>query len=587
MRSFYSLDGKHIAFADGFGLTRISLPNKAKTDRKLSAGLDAMLSGDASRTQLLAWRQNWDSMHHLSFPELKPLTKIARFQLSQTLLAPDGGSFLEVRSHYGQEPSTTARRWSAPATADADCDIALADAPTLPRVDLGDGAPGAVWCQPAGAPSGVWAALRGADPTLYVGDFTASPARLRWRAPVTIPRGALVTLHPFDDGRVVLCAFVPRRREAVLARFDVRGEVTLRAVPALGPPAVLSPDEVLHQTDEATVQSTSLVGNVSNEHRVPAAHAGVGRPLGQGADLRFLPWHAEDLLDLRTGAAVSRKLSAADASLRRFFRERVRRANALAAAGGFVVELSSLDLDSRMGFAFAWDASSGDGSLFGHLVAGTLNALTDDPILRNLDGWHWTAGGGISLAAPARPWDADEVDAAFATLEAEGMPLMEVIQPLDDAYRFWHGAQPAPTTCSLTREGARRLLSGMVHAMTTPGAAGLREGARAIDPRLDASVISAAMARLPEERPPRVGYHAMDLLLILSMHALGAGAAGVIGASARLTPSWRNGVGSALENGLRWLASEHPDREALTNVLMRETEGVEGVAFYVRRALGR
>ena len=48
MRSIHSSDGKHLAFADGFGLTRVSLPNKVKTERKSSAGLAATLSLNAA-----------------------------------------------------------------------------------------------------------------------------------------------------------------------------------------------------------------------------------------------------------------------------------------------------------------------------------------------------------------------------------------------------------------------------------------------------------------------------------------------------------------------------------------------------------
>ena len=80
-RSLHGLDGKHVAFVDGFGLTRVTLANEVKTERKIRDGIDATLTAREARARLLALRRAWNSMHHLGVPELTGLTKKSRFQL--------------------------------------------------------------------------------------------------------------------------------------------------------------------------------------------------------------------------------------------------------------------------------------------------------------------------------------------------------------------------------------------------------------------------------------------------------------------------------------------------------------------------
>lgn len=584
MRSAHSLDGKHFAFSDGFGLTRVSLPAKVKTERKITSGHDALLSADPTRTQLLAWRQSWDSMHHLSLPELKSLTKIDRFQLSQSVLA-DGG-FVEIRSHFGSEAATTARRWSDPATPEAPLDIALIDAPTREGLRLDGAVDSFAWAPLQSASSGVWAVVRGNPRTLYVGDFSERPVRVRWRAPVGFAPGDFVTLHPFDDGRVALCAFSPRRREATVARFSVDGRVeVVRALPAVAPPALLSPDAVLHQPDDARVLRTSLDDGSAVSFALPEATRGPGRPFGEGAVMKFLPWDAESILDLETGVALSRKLSDVDAPVRRFMRERVRELNAFANPGGLMIELKNLDVNpARKDYGFGWDSSLGDGSLHGYLAGGSLSALTDDDALRNLDGWRWSVGGGISLAPPAKPWDLDEVDQALGALEGRGVPLLEALQCLSDAYDFW-GNGPAPRRVAFTADGARRFLSAMVFAMTARRADGLRAAAREGHASLSAARVVDALRALPEHRGQRVGYHVLDQLSAVAVNALGADAVEVIAGFGAAPPNWHNGLGSMLHGALRWLLASSPDRDEAAARLRVGGQGVSSMGLYLDRAL--
>lgn len=584
MRSAHSLDGRHFAIQDGFGLTRVTAPSKAKTERKISAGLDPLLSMDPTRTQLLAWRQRWDSMHHLSLPELKPLTKIDRFQLSQSVLGPEG--FVEIRSHYGSEPATTARRWTDPTTGAEAVDIASLEAPTREGIRSEHAAAQAIWSPLRSASSGVWAVAWGAPATLYVGDLSARPVRLRWRAPVEVAADECVTLHPFDDGRVVLCAFSPRRLEARLARFGVDGR-TERVVtlPSLAPPAVLTPSSVLHQTGPSTLYCSEMDREDPLRFELAEAHRGVARPFGEGSAMYVLPWHAESIIELRSSAEISRRLSEPDAHVRRFMREQVARANALGNPGGMLFELMALDVNpARSEFGFGWDSTRGDGSLSGFLASGWLSALTDDEALQNLQGWRWNVGGGLSPSRPASPWGSREVDAAFAALESAGVSLIEALHCLPDAYDFW-GDGELPRHAAFTPDGAQSFLAGMCFAMRTRRAEGLRAAAGEGREALSAARVVEALRGLPALRPNRVGYRVLDLLCAVSVNALGVEAAAVIEGLQLVRPPWRSGVGSLLEGSVRWLVSASPEPGATAARLRAGTASIEGVSIYVQRAL--
>lgn len=584
MRSVHSSDLKHLAFLDGFGLTRISLPNKVKTERKVAAGLDATLSLNAARTEMLAWRENWNSMHHLAFPAMKALSKIDRFRLAGTALAPDGG-FVDVTTVHGPDAVAELRRFSDPHTPPGSTKLPRRDAPVRPGVTLDSAKPAWRPLRLVTAPSGVWAALLGSEATLLVGDFSVAEGRLRWSTTVRVPREALVTLHPFDDGRVVVAAFSPSRRESTLVRFDATGNTLgVHTLPSLCPAVPVSSDEVLHQLSPETVARTPLDGGIART-TVIADH-GVGRVFGHGDAGYFLPWHAESVLDLRTADAISRKLADDDAPVRRWFREHLARANALGNPGGILFELKSFDPNpARRDFGFSFDATTGDGSLVGVLAAGMLTAITDDDALRNLHGWHWSVGGGVSPEFPSGRWDDAEVDAAFGALESAGVPLLECLKCLGDAYSF-SSTSPAPQRVPFTMEGARSFLAGLTWALTHRGAEGVRAASRAHASALTVGDVAGALQHLPNERGPRVDYHVLDLLTVLAAHVFRHELPGVLAALRRVPNAWRNGVGSRLEHAVRWVKSEAAEPDVFVTRLALTSTAPGGVDFYVRRALG-
>lgn len=584
MRSVHSTDLKHLAFVDGFGLTRISMPNKVKTDRKVTAGLDATLSANAARTELLAWRQPWDAMHHRDFPGLKALSKIDRFRLAGTALAPSGG-FVQITSGYVEPHELTLHRWSDPLSAPTLTPLSFADAARRPRVRLDGAAPSWRPTCFVTAPSGAWAALYARDAQLAAGDLSTPSGAVRWVAPVELPPEALVTLHPFDDGRVVLAAYLPSRRESVLVRFFADGTVAGQHTLATITPAVpVSFDHALHQPDESVVARTPLDGGISRTTGL--ADHGAARLFGHGDAGYALVWHGESVIDLSTAEAISRKFADDDAPVRRFFREHLARANALGNPAGILFELMSFDPNpARRDFSFSFDATSGNGSLRGVLAAGMLTAITDDDALRNLHGWHWSVGGGLSPSVAQGRWDDAEVDAAFGALEAARVPLLECLKCLGDAYSFSH-TSPAPQRVPFTLDGARRFLAGMTWALTHRGAEGVRAASRELAPGLTVDDVVAAMKSLPHERGPRVDYHALDLLTVVSAQVFRHELTRVVAALCRLPDAWRNGVASRLEHAVKWVKSETPEPDVFATMVALESAARGEIDFYVRRALG-
>jgi hypothetical protein len=506
MRSVHSSDLKHLAFLDGFGLTRLSLTNKVKTERKVSAGLDATLSLNAARTEMLAWRENWNSMHHLAFPAMKALTKIDRFRLAGASLAPDGG-FVDITTVHGPDAVGELRRFSDPHTPPTSTKLPRRDAPVRPGVTLDHAKPARRPLRLVTAPTGVWAALLGSEASLLVGDFSVPEGRLRWSTTVRVPREALVTLHPFDDGRVVVAAFSPSRRESTLVRFDATGNTLgVHTLPSLCPAVPVSHDEALHQLSPETIARTPLDGGLARTTDIARDDQGVGRVFG-------------------------------------------------------------------------------DGSLLGVLAAGKLTALTDDDALRNLHGWHWSVGGGVSPTFDADRWDDAGVDTAFGALESAGVPLLECLKCLGDAYSFSH-VHPAPQRVPFTVDGARRFLAGVTWALTHRGAEGVRAASRDLAPGLTVGDVAEALKALPNERGPRVDYHVLDLLTVITAQVFRHDLTKVVAALCRVPVAWRQGVGSRLEHAVKWLKSAAAEPDVFATMITLESGARGEIDFYVRRALG-
>ncbi len=584
MRSVHSADLKHFAFIDAFGLTRVSLPHKVKSERRLAGGFDASLSLNAARTELLASHPRRGRMLRLAFPGMTVRAKYSDLRGTSAVLAPDGG-FADISPPLPTRPVGSLDRFLHPHDAPTRTALDLDRAPVREGLFLDGAKPAWRDTRLVTAPSGVWAALCDSEQTLLVGDLSSPEGRLRWSAPVRLPREALVTLHPFDDGQLVLAVFSPSRRESTLVRFDPEGNTLGRhVVPALSPAVPLSPARVVRQTREDTVVQSFLVDGDSRTTALAPEDHGVGRVLGVEGASFFLPWHAESLVDLQTGAVISRALAEADAPARRWVRAHLARANALGNPGGILFEL--WDFDPRPAtkfFEFTVEATAGDGSLLAALAAGMLTGVGEDEI-EDLPGWRCrNAGDVLSEFDPGR-WDAAEVDLAFAALESAGVHLLSTLGCFGDAYGMSY-EMPAPQQLPFTPEGVRRFLAGMTRALEHGAAPGLRDAARAISPTLTATHVADVLRSLPPARPLAVPADALDHLMVLAGEVFGDELPTVLAALCEVPDAWREGLGARVKAAVRWARSAVGDPEGFAARITDASRAHPAVSRIVRGAL--
>lgn len=582
MRSVHSADLEHLAFVDGFGLTRVSLPRRVKTVRRPTAGLDAALSVNAARTELLAFHPWGSAYGRLTFPAMTAPEEEGDV-LAAAALVPGGvasvtpplparatGTLSFLRD-LGDTPVVTT--------------LDLASAPVREGVSFGEVMPGWRTARLVSSPSGVWATLFDAETTLLVGDFSSPEGRLRWSAPARLPREALVTLHPFDDGRVVLALFSPSRRESTLVRFDPEGNTLgQRVVPSLGPAVPLSPSLVLHQISPDAVAQTPLDGGVARVTEIPAEQQGVGRVFGVEGAAFFLPWHAEAVVDLRTAAVIPRGLPAAHATARRWMRTHLARANALGNPGGILFELVELTLrPAKKNLEFTVDTTAGDGALLGVLAAGMLTGVSEGP-LEGLPGWRCVYAGDVLPEVDPGRWDDAEVDAAFGALESARVDPWTTLGCFGDAYGQSYNL-PEPGLAPFTRDGARRFLAGLTWALENPGRAGVREASRALAPSLTAAHVARALRGLPDDRAPGVAAGTLGNLVVLAGEVLREALPAVIEALCHVPEAWREGIETRLAAAVRWARSADAAPEVFSQELVRASRASPSIEAVVRGAL--
>lgn len=435
------------------------------------------------------------------------------------------------------------------------------------------------------APSGVWACLLGSAPTLLVGDLSTPLGRLRWSAPVRVPREALVTLHPFDDGRVLVAVFCPSRQRATLFGFSPEGDTaTVLEVESRGPAVPLSPELALHQRDDRTVACTTLAGVTERCVRLDGDDVGVGRVCGRGPARFFVPWHAETVIDLVAGGAHPRQLGDDDAALRRALRTRLRRAQALATPAGVCLELQRAEaVPRRRKLLVQWEATPGDGALGGVLAAGWLQSPQGGAAPEPVDGWAPLEQGGMTLDVPHARWDEAEVDAALGALESAGLPLEASLGLLGSGFA-WEAGDDIPVRRAFTADGARRFLAAWVCAQREGDGRAVRSTSRAMAPTMDVDavvrVVGAARARSPEEA--RV---LLECLAMLSVQVFGGDASSVVAALCRAPWARPVGYDARLPVVLRWLRGVMSDPGALSAVVVPAAAGSQALSFLVRKGM--
>lgn len=88
-------DAKRFIVVDGYGLTRVELPNKVKNDRKVMCSDQGALSLDAGGARALVWDDQWDQCTLLATVDLERKA-FDRFALRGGRLSSDGTRVVSI-----------------------------------------------------------------------------------------------------------------------------------------------------------------------------------------------------------------------------------------------------------------------------------------------------------------------------------------------------------------------------------------------------------------------------------------------------------------------------------------------------------
>lgn len=553
-------DGKTLLVADAFGLTRVTLPNKVKTERKAMTSDEGLLVLDAAGSRALVFDDSWDQLHLLTVPDLARAASFARFAHSGSRLMADGQRL--VRLHAGglsvyslQDQSTT-------------CVPLPVASEGLHPLEFGRAGVIRAFLRPglAVGADDTFAILRGEAEraSVLVGSIGGDGAfvthferclALRGGGPLrmTVERGG-VTLRALEPG--VATAYVLH-----LGRDGAADAVTLAtlAMPERdgdGWVTQPAPDEVARCDAAGVVTARWPIAD--------AAHQGVGEVLAHGGRAWFVPPHRECLVALPSGAVVSRKLSAKEAPVRAYYTPMLTRYNRAAAPFGRVFSLGRTAFwnhDTQVQGSLT--LSSGDGSLGANVITAALYGELADGDASALLPFHrgGTGMGGYSSALRV-PVTEPEVARLFAACDAERVWLLDGVDWLKDLYERrltarsrWSGEPDAPPG-ELVAE--RVLLRGILHHASDASVPALTPHLDAWRGDVDDVTVCAALTKLGgSDRVPARAYEGVAWMvarLLAPDAAVRVFVWMLLDGAARVRGNSEAGVRGALE----YVLEEHP-----------------------------
>jgi len=319
----FTPDEKHVVFADAWGLTRITLPNKLKTDRATTASALGTLSLDAAGTTLALWCDADHQAKVLAMPTLSRHVAVPRFRCPFAWCSPDGEWLLSVENHaLSLTPMSgkKARLFPLPAAPEG------AETFTL-GTDRVAYAPyhGLVCARPDGGLAVL--STRNDTTTLWLGHLDAN-AGVSWQRGfvVTLRATGTVRLWPTADGFALVARSMPTET-AHIVEVSGAGSPRAKSLRALVDPArrgagwvtQVAPDRVVEVDADGQEQTTFVLAD--------PLHHGHGTLLIGPTRSLFVTHDGERVVDLTTGVACDRKLPAAEAPVRAYFHAQVERHN--------------------------------------------------------------------------------------------------------------------------------------------------------------------------------------------------------------------------------------------------------------------
>lgn len=496
-------DGKTLLVADAFGLTRLTFPSKLKTDRKAMTSEEGVLSLDAAGAHALVWEDQWSQLHYFTLPALARAGSFARFAHEGAWLMPDGERFVRLTNNrvelysVGEKKTTAVAFARNPAGSPSFAFGREGVTRALTHSTLAVGADGTI-------------ALLLADnkiPHLILGAIDAHDQFVkRAEFEVEIGGGGPLRLTA-GDGGLTLRLVEPGIQTVFVLRIERDGTRRTFTLPGLTLPEA-DGDEWVTQVSESEVVRCDDKGEVKARWTLrDPAHHGAGEVIAHAGRAWIVPPHRESVVELATGAVISRKLSEKEAPVRRYYTPLFARYNRAAASFGRVFNLARTAFwNHGTQVSGSFTMSSGDGSLganvlysalFNELGYGDASALA--PYHRG-----GTGAGNFSTALLVPVTEA-EVARLFAASDAHRVWLPYGLDWLAELYtrrltgesRTWGEVDGPPGELAAERV----LLRGVLAHLGDISVPALSPNIEAWRAELRCEDVCAALARVNEEAP--------------------------------------------------------------------------------------
>jgi hypothetical protein len=429
-------DGRRFMVVDGYGLTRVELPNKVKNDRKAMCSDQGALSLDAGGARALVWDDQWDQCTLLATADLERKA-FDRFALSRARLSSDGTRVVSIDD---TRVKVAPLDGGAPLFGSLPGPVDGAQALSFGRREQRRPRCFTQWALGEGDRVAV---LRedGERVRLVIGKLIGAALEVAREVTLSIGGGGPLSLSIDARGSATLL-LVERGIETVFGlRVGEDGRAEEFSFAGLTMPERRG-DEWLSQVSESTVVQCDDAGKRSREWSIAdAAHRGVGELIACGEGVYFVPPHRECVIELDKGAVISRKLPAKEASVRRYYTALFPRYDRAGAPFGVQFSLGRTSFWNKgQQVSGSFSVSVGDGSLGSHFVRSALFGESNDGDASALAPFSrgGTGGGGYSEAL-TRPIDDDAVRALFEVCDRERIWLAFGLQWLSGLYERKEG----------------------------------------------------------------------------------------------------------------------------------------------------
>lgn len=409
-------DAKRFLVVDGYGLTRVELPNKVKNDRKAMGSDHGALSLDGRGERALVWDDQWDQCTLVATADLERKA-FDRFEHRNGRLSWDGTRVVSVDA-----PKITvvtladgSKQWgSIPAVVES------AKVLSFGRKDVKRPRCFAQWAM--GADDRVAIVCEsGSRFRLVIARLVGAKLEDVREFGLEIGGGGLLSLSIDERGAVTLL-LVERGIETVFG-LRVHGDDRAERFSFAG---LTTPERVgsewLSQVSDAVIVQCDEAGKRTREWTLKdKAHHGVGEIVGCGEKGYFVPPHRESVIELEKGAVISRKLPAKEASVREYYSAIFTRYNRAGARFGSRFSLGRVSFWNKgTQVSASLTPSVGDGSLGSHFLRSALFGECNDGDASGLAPFQrGGTGGGHFSEALTVPIDDASVRALFAACDEE------------------------------------------------------------------------------------------------------------------------------------------------------------------------